>query len=138
MSDDSNDGQPLRSRLVVISRPAGPLTALPAVQQVLHLADYQKQLHIIYLANDILFKGLSTRAAGAGPDQGALGRRLQWTPPASALCPSVRSPAAQQEECSACLDHPWFPALPAPCPVLQTASRPPSSRAWAPCCAGRT
>lgn len=43
-----------------------------ALQQVLHLTDYQKQLHVIYLANDILFKGLSTRAAGAGPDQGAL------------------------------------------------------------------
>lgn len=39
------------------------------MQQVLHLADYQRQLHVIYLANDILFKGLSTRAAGAGPDQ---------------------------------------------------------------------
>ncbi|KAL4428605.1 hypothetical protein ABPG77_008917 [Micractinium sp. CCAP 211/92] len=39
------------------------------LQQVLHLTDYQKQLHVIYLANDILFKGLSTRAAGAGPDQ---------------------------------------------------------------------
>ncbi|EFN51673.1 hypothetical protein CHLNCDRAFT_139903 [Chlorella variabilis] len=38
------------------------------LQQVLSLADHQQQLHILYLANDILFKALSTRPQGAGPD----------------------------------------------------------------------
>ncbi|KAL4434358.1 hypothetical protein ABPG75_000799 [Micractinium tetrahymenae] len=57
------------------------------LQHVLHLADYQKQLHVVYLANDILFKGLSMRAAGSGPDQDGiaaafkprLGRLLRQT-----------------------------------------------------------
>ena len=34
-------------------------------------ADHQKQLHLVYLANDILLKALSLRPAGAGPEAGA-------------------------------------------------------------------
>ncbi|KAI3439009.1 hypothetical protein D9Q98_001421 [Chlorella vulgaris] len=38
------------------------------LQHVLSHGDYQRQLHVIYLANDILFKALSQRPEGSGPD----------------------------------------------------------------------
>ena len=112
---------------------ASPLRAL---QQVLALADYQRQLHVVYLANDVLFKGLALRAAGAGPEAGAHGRGVQrrGLPPAQlivGLRPS--SPAALRAPCH----HPSHRlVLPVPsCAAPQMASRRPSSPAWAACCA---
>ena len=51
------------------------------------LSDYQKQLHIIYLSNDILFKALSTRPEGSGPDAGAASCACR-------LCPHCWPPTA--------------------------------------------
>lgn len=43
----------------------------PAPQHALRLADHERQLHALYLANDILFRALAMRAPGSGPDAGA-------------------------------------------------------------------
>ena len=34
---------------------------------------HDRQLHVVYLANDILFKAMSQRPAGSGPEAGAQG-----------------------------------------------------------------
>jgi hypothetical protein len=75
-------------------------------------ADYQKQLHIVYLANDILLQALTQRAAGVGPEHDAValafkprvGRMMALaydtggkTPEVGARTPSV---CAYRNECS--------------------------------------
>lgn len=37
---------------------------------------HDRQLHVVYLANDILFKAQSQRTAGSGPEAGACGARV--------------------------------------------------------------
>lgn len=66
------------------------MTPCPALlQHVLSHGDYQRQLHVIYLANDILFKALSQRPEGSGPDAGVPLCLVTSPPPpsVSAKCP---------------------------------------------------
>jgi hypothetical protein len=107
------------------------------LQHQLLLADYQRQLHVVYLANDILFKALSTRPEGTAPDAGVQrscraalpqwlwrAERRRW--PACCLdgafsssnssCTSFLSPAVSPAACCCCSRcH---------CPGLQAAAGP--------------
>lgn len=49
----------------------------PLSQHVLASTDYAKQQHVVYLANDVLFKALAQRAEGAGPSGDAVAQAFQ-------------------------------------------------------------
>ncbi|MEW5316306.1 MAG: hypothetical protein WDW38_007685 [Sanguina aurantia] len=46
-------------------------------QRMVALPEYDKQLHLVYLANDILFKSLAHRPAGSPPSQDAIASAFQ-------------------------------------------------------------
>lgn len=80
-------------------------TAPHATQRIEALeGHHDRQLHVVYLANDILFKAQSQRPAGSGPEAGGRGWELlcsciavqKWD--AAALCRLVVATAALTEQ----------------------------------------
>lgn len=73
-----------------------PALAEKMAQFCCHLHDYQRQLHLLYLANDILFNGLARRESGQGPESDAVA--LAFKPVLGSMLAAAYYTAQQSEE----------------------------------------
>ena len=99
-------------------------------------SQHEGQLHVVYLANDILFKAMSQRLAGSGPEAGAVRRRpARAGGPVGQALPGRWMDASMQAACRGTAASLTCRCALAACPCLQTRWRRRSARGWGACCA---